>query len=330
MHRRGLLIQVALPADDRNARARLSCQPVTAQGPLVVVVGSINVDYVMRVPRRPAPGETVSGAVLEIHSGGKGANQAVAAARCGAAVEMVGRVGEDAAGQSRMADLAGEGVSTAHVLPTQKVATGAAFISVTPDGENSIISAPGANGVLSLEDVDAAASVISRAGVVVAQLEVPLAAVARAAEVAGPGSLVVLNCAPYRPVPPELLERVDVLVANETEAAGLTGQPVEGIEGARRAGTSILALGPRAVVVTLGPLGAVVVTPDTQDHIAAPKADAVDTTGAGDAFVGAVAAHLAAGDQLSAAVKCGTVAGTATTEQRGAAPVVPATARLSR
>ena len=89
----GLLIQVALPADDRNARARLSCQPVTAQGPLVVVVGSINVDYVMRVPRRPAPGETVSGAVLEIHSGGKGANQAVAAARCGAAVEMVGRVG---------------------------------------------------------------------------------------------------------------------------------------------------------------------------------------------------------------------------------------------
>ena len=116
-----------------------------------------------------------------------------------------------------------------------------------------------------------------------AQLEVPLAAVVRAAEVAGPGSLVVLNCAPYRPVPPGLLERVDVLVANETEAAGLTGEPVEGIEGARRAGHRSWPWA-RAVVVTLGPLGAVVVTPDTQDHIAAQKADAVDTTGAGDAL----------------------------------------------
>jgi ribokinase len=295
----------------------------------VVVVGSINVDYVMRVPRRPAPGETVSGAVLEIHSGGKGANQAVAVARCGAAVEMVGRVGHDAAGQGRIADLAGEGVSTAHVWPTESLATGAAFISVTPDGENSIISAPGANGALSIEDVDRAAPVISRAGVLVAQLEVPLVAVARAAEVAGHGPLIVLNCAPYRPVPAGLLERVDVLVANETEAAGLTGQPVEGIEGARRAGRSILALGPRAVVVTLGPLGAVVVAADKQDHIAAPEANAVDTTGAGDAFVGAVAAHLAAGDQLSSAVRYGTVAGTATTEQRGASPVVPVSARIS-
>ncbi len=215
---------------------------MAARGSLVVVVGSINVDYVMRVSRRPAPGETVSGATLEIHPGGKGANQAVAVARCGAAVEMIGRVGHDAAGQSRMADLAGEGVSTAHVLPTENVATGAAFISVTPDGENSIISAPGANGALSIEDVDGAAPLISRAGVVVAQLEVPLAAVGRAAEVAGRGPLVVLNCAPYRPVPAELLQRVDVLVANETEAAGLTGQPVEGIEGAWRAGASILAL----------------------------------------------------------------------------------------
>jgi len=301
---------------------------VTTRTRPVVVVGSINIDYVMRVSRRPVPGETVSGAVLDIHAGGKGANQAVAVARCGADVEMIGRVGQGAAGEGRMAALAAEGVGTKHVLPTEAAETGAAFISVTPDGENSIIAAPGANALLTTEDIDAAAPVISGAGVLVAQLEVPVAAVDRAAHAAGPDTVVVLNYAPYRSAPEALLERVDVLVANESESANLTGQPVDGIEGASRAAKLILARGPRAVVVTLGPLGALVLTPGEQEHVTAPKVHAVDTTGAGDAFVGALAAHLAAGDPLIRAVRSGTMAGSATTEQPGASPIIPRSVRL--
>jgi ribokinase len=302
---------------------------VTAQNGSVVVVGSINVDYVMRVSRRPVPGETVTDAVLELHGGGKGANQAVAISRCGAVVQMVARVGHDALAEGRIADLTAEGVGTAHVSPTESVQTGAAFISVTPDGENSIIAAPGANAMLTSADIDAAAPLISSAGVLVAQLEVPVSAVARAAEVAAPGVLVVLNYAPYRPAPAELLHRVDVLIANESESAGLTGHSVDGVEGAVRAGKSILARGPSAVVVTLGALGAVVVTPDEEEHIGAAHVRPVDTTGAGDAFVGALAAHLAAGDSLVKAVISGTVAGSATTERSGASPVIPPSVRLS-
>ncbi len=302
---------------------------MTARSRSIVVVGSINVDYVMRVPRRPIPGETVTDAVLEIHGGGKGANQAVAMARCQAGVQMIARVGHGATAEGRIADLAAEGVGTAHVSPTEGVQTGAAFISVTPDGENSIIAAPGANALLTAGDIDAAAPVISGAGVLVTQLEVPVVAVARAAQVAASGALVVLNYAPYRPAPADLLLRVDLLIANESESAGLTGQPVDGIEGAVRAGKSILARGPRAVVVTLGALGAVVVTANEEEHVGAPHVEPVDTTGAGDAFVGALAAHLAAGDPLVRAVRSGTIAGSATTEQRGASPVIPPSVRLS-
>jgi ribokinase len=302
---------------------------VTVRNRLAVVVGSVNVDYVMRVPRRPAPGETVSDAVLETHAGGKGANQAIAAARCGSAVEIIGRVGNDAAGAGRIADLAAERVGTAHLSPTEGIPTGAAFISVTPDGENSIISAPGANGRLTVVDIDEAAPLISSAGVLVAQLEVPVPAVARAAQMAGTSTIVVLNCAPYRRVPPELLERVDVLVANESEITCLTGQGIEGKEGAYRAATSVLAQGPRAVVITLGPLGAVFVTPGKEGHVNPPRVQPVDTTGAGDAFVGALAAHLAYGDPLATAVRCAVLAGSATTEHHGASPVIPMSVRLS-
>jgi ribokinase len=316
-------------APDCKELQTVSCQSVIGRSPTVVVVGSINVDYVMRVPRRPVPGETVSDAVLEIHAGGKGANQAVASAGCGAQVEMVGRVGYDATAEGRIANLAAEGVGTAHVSRTEGVQTGAAFISVTPDGENSIIAAAGANAMLAAQDIDSAAPVISGARVLVTQLEVPVPAVVRAAQVAGPGPLIVLNYAPYCPTPDDLLRRVDVLVANESESAALTAEPFEDLESARRAARLILGRGPRAVVITLGPLGALVVTPDEESHVAAPEVQPVDTTGAGDAFVGALAAHLAAGEPLATAVRFGTEAGSATTEQRGASPVIPASVRLS-
>ena len=290
---------------------------------LVVVVGSVNVDYVMKLGHRPAPGETVSDGVLEMHPGGKGANQAVAAARCGAAVEMVACVGADAAGQTRIADLAGERVGTGHVRRATDALTGVAFVMLTPDGENAIATAAGANTALAIEDIEGAAALIGEARVLVAQLEVPLAAVARAVQLAGPETLVLLNCAPYVAMPPNMLDSVDVLVANENEAAAMTGARFEGVEGARRAGKLLLSLGPRAAVITLGPLGAVVVGPEIEQHVPAPKVCVVDTTGAGDAFVGALAAHLGAGSPLLEAVTIGTAVGSATTEQRGASPVVP-------
>ena len=302
---------------------------MTARTPLVVVVGSINVDYVIRVPRRPAPGETVGDGTLEVHAGGKGSNQAVAAARSGAAVEMVGCVGQDAAGRSRIDDLTAEGVGTSHVRLSKDTVTGSAFITVTPDGENAIVTAAGANAMLATEDVDRAATLISSAAVLVAQLEVPVTTVTRAAQRAGPTTLVVLNCAPYHPLPAVLLERVDVLVANENEAAAIVGERSEGTQGARRAGISLLAHGPRSVLITLGPLGALVITRGKERRVPAPTVQAVDTTGAGDAFVGVLAAHLGAGATLSNAAKFGSIAGSATTEQRGASPVVPVNARLT-
>ena len=174
----------------------------------MVVVGSINIDYVMSVERRPAPGETVGDAVLKLYPGGKGANQAVAAALCGASVEMVARVGSDPNGQARIGDLVVKGIGTSCVRSAAGAPTGVGFITLTPDGENAITVAPGANAELTTEDVEAAGDLIGGAAVLVAQLEVPLAAVIRAAALAGRETIFLLNCAPYRPLPNELLERV--------------------------------------------------------------------------------------------------------------------------
>ena len=259
----------------------------------VVVVGSINVDYIVRVPRRPGAGETVSEGILEVHPGGKGANQAVAAAYCGVPVYMVARVGDDSAGAQRLAELENAGVATAFVARSPGMATGSAFVTVTPDGENTIVVAPGANAGLETPDVERATEILGSAAVLVAQLEVPLASVTRAVELAGPHTQVVLNCAPARPLGPELLGRVDVLVVNEPEAAVLTGHAFSSTVGAFSMAEQLLALGPPAAVVTLGAEGAVLVGPGQRVHVPAPKVAVRDTTGAGDAFVGALAASLA-------------------------------------
>lgn len=289
----------------------------------VVVVGSINVDYIVRVARRPQPGETVSDGVLELHPGGKGANQAVAAARCGAAVELVACVGSDAAGRDRLKMLEAQGVGVSHVRQVEGARTGTAFVSLTPDGENSITIAPGANTELSVSDVDVAAPVISAASVVVAQLEVPLDSVLRAAELVGERSLFVLNAAPYCEIPRGLLDTVDVLVVNESEAGALAGRRFAGTQDAREVAAELCCYGPRAVVVTLGAGGAVVIAPGLDRHVPAPVVRVVDTTGAGDAFVGALAASLDEGLALEAAVAYGVAIGSATTERYGAVPVVP-------
>lgn len=287
----------------------------------MVVVGSINVDQMVVVDRRPGAGETVGNATLETHGGGKGANQAVAAARCGAGVVMVGRVGADAFGVAQRDDLLIERIDARHVLVTEGVTTGVAFVLLTPDGESSIVVVPGANGRLTPTDVDTATPEIRAADVLLAQLEVPIEAVSSAVDRAGRDTTVVLNWSPARAPVDAPLRRCDVLVVNEHEATSLTGVQVDGPLQAIAAGEAVLRLGPHAAVVTLGALGAVVVHGSGSAHVEAPRVQVVDTTGAGDAFVGALAARLARGSGLLAAVEYGVSVGSATTEQRGARTV---------
>jgi ribokinase len=294
----------------------------------VVVVGSVNTDYVLRVGRRPGAGETVGGATLEVHPGGKGANQAVAAARYGAAVALVARVGDDDLGERRRVELEAEGVGTANLLSTAGASSGLAVITVTPDGENSIVVVPGANAELSPGDVGAAEADLAAASVLVLGLEVPMATVVRAAELAGPQTAVLLNAAPAQPLPTELPARVGVLIVNEHEACELAGIPVGGAVDARRAAAVLRERGAGAGVVTLGALGAVLLDASgAVEHVPAPTVHVVDTTGAGDAFVGALASRIAAGATLLEGVEAGVAAGSATTQVVGALAQVPPTLR---
>jgi ribokinase len=290
----------------------------------VFVLGSINQDFVLKVERRPEPGETVTDAKLSTGSGGKGANQGAAAALLGASVSFLGRVGDDEFGEPLVRALEEKGIDTSLIQRASGYQTGAAFITVTPDGENAITVAPGANRAIIPEDVDAASSAIRGARVLVAQMEVPREIVGRAAEVAASGDTrVVLNLAPTFEVPRELLERLDPLVVNEHEAAFLLGSRVEGVEGALSAAPELLSLGPGSAVITLGAAGAVVADSSSTTHIPAPQVEVVDTTGAGDAFVGALAVQLARDASLEEAVSYAVRAGAAAVTKEGAQGALP-------
>jgi len=290
----------------------------------VFVVGSINQDFVLKVERRPKPGETVTDAVLSTHNGGKGANQAAAAALLGASVALLGRVGDEGFGGPLVRALEEKGVDTTLVEPAPDSSTGTAFITVTEDGENAITVAPGANRRLIPEDVDAARGKIGDASVLVVQMEVPRECVARAVEVAGGvGTRAILNLAPPFEVPRTVLENLDPLVVNEHEAAFLLGDSVEGVEAALAAASDLLALGPKSAVVTVGADGAVFAEEGDTGHVPAPKVEVVDTTGAGDAFVGALALRLARGDSLRRAVGYAARAGAAAVTREGAQGALP-------
>jgi ribokinase len=290
----------------------------------VFVVGSINQDFVLSVERRPEPGETVTEAQLSKGNGGKGANQASAAALLGASVMFLGRVGDDGFGEPLVEALADKGVDTSLIEASPDSSTGTAFITVTPDGENAITVAPGANRSLSAEDVDEASDAIGEARVLVAQMEVPLEVVLRAVEVAArQGTRALVNLAPTAEVPRELLEKLDPLVVNEHEAAFLLKERVEGVEGALSAAPELLELGPKSAVITLGREGAVFSEGESLGHLSAPKVDAVDTTGAGDAFVGALAAKLAQELPLNDAVAYAVRAGAAAVTKKGAQGALP-------
>ncbi|NHC43790.1 ribokinase [Motilibacter aurantiacus] len=291
--------------------------------PAVVVVGSCNEDVVVPVERLPVPGQTVLGGDRARFPGGKGANQAVAAARLGCDVTLVGRVGDDEPGRSMLAALAAEGVAVGHVPTTAGVPSGAAFIAVDGVGENLIVVSPGANARLTPADVAAAEPLLSVADVLLCQLEVPVECVRRAAGLARAGrARVLLNPAPAVRLDRDLLDQVDVLVPNRTELGLLTGRPAPvTLDEALAAARLLPGLD---VVVTLGGDGALVVGRDgSAQHVPAAAVDAVDTVGAGDAFCAGLADALARGATLPEAVQWAVaVAGLATT-RRGAQPAMP-------
>ena len=290
----------------------------------IVVLGSLNMDLIVRTERIPRPGETVHGYGFSTVPGGKGANQAAAAARLGAAVTMLGRVGQDAFGDAMLDNMMMQGVETGYILRDRREPSGIALIQIQEDGDNSIVVAPGANGRVSIDDVDRATDLIWGASFLVAQFEVPLPVVRHAIGIAASkGVPVVLNPAPAYAVDPGFLEGVYCLVVNETEAETLTGMAVADLPGARAAGIELQAMGVPVVIVTLGGQGALLVAEGKPLHVPARQVTVVDTTAAGDAFIGGLVASLDRGMDLPDAVRYATCAGSLATTVLGAQTSLP-------
>ncbi|MFH1716288.1 MAG: ribokinase [Planctomycetota bacterium] len=267
--------------------------------PKIVVVGSSNMDLVVKSPRIPVVGETILGEGFIMIPGGKGANQAVAAAKLGADVCFVARLGDDLFGRQSLNNFVQEGVDTTYVVSTKEAPSGVALITVDQAGNNVIVVAPGANERLSPEDVSKAQSSIASSGALVAQLEVPLETVEFAGRLANEsGVAFVLDPAPARKLSAEFLRTVDVLTPNETEAQILTGVEVTGEDSARIAANSLLESGVKAVILTMGAKGFLLATGDGTEFVPAVRVDAVDATAAGDAFTGSLAVKLAEGKTL--------------------------------
>ena len=290
----------------------------------ITVVGSLNMDLVARTAHIPQPGETILGVDLQYHPGGKGANQAVAAARVGGNVTMIGRVGDDAFAQPLLDNLAQSGVDNSLVLRTDNIATGVALIVVDDNGENSIVVASGANMKLMPQDVEAAEETIAASGYLLLQLESPLETVERAAEIARQHDVkVILNPAPAQPLPESLLKHVNILIPNETETALLTNMPVGTEEETHAAINALSQLGVDTVIMTLGERGALLAQNGEFTEVPAFKVNPVDTTAAGDAFVGGLAAALTEGLPLTSAVQRANATGALATTVAGAQPSLP-------
>jgi ribokinase len=286
----------------------------------VIVIGSVNSDVSVMTPRLPRPGETVIGTRHFFGPGGKGANQAVAVARLGGNVGLVAMVGADEGGGSMLEGLADEGVDVSGVGIDPEAATGIAVITIDANAENTIVVSPGANHRLTPEHIDRNATAISNARVVLAQLEVPLETIEAAARISR--GVFCLNPAPARPLPAELLERVDVLVPNRSELSALSGSGA--VVGNDEVADVARGLRPqRPTVVTLGSDGAVLVEGAQTRRFQAFPVEAIDPTGAGDAFCGALAFSLSRGDALEEAVAFSSAAGAVSVTQAGAQSGMP-------
>jgi ribokinase len=298
--------------------------------PKIIVVGSANTDFVVRVPQLPAQGETVLGGDFKIAKGGKGANQAVAAARLGGEVTLVARLGDDHLGRDALSAYQHEGIDTRFLVLDRDAPSGVALIMVNPKGENLIAVAPGANDRLSPKDVLAAEKAFMGAGYLLVQLEIPLETVQAAAELAHRYTVrVILNPAPARPLPIEILRWVDILTPNETEAAILAGE-APSTKNQDHLSYLFARIGVPNLVVTLGSAGAYILNQAQKSLVPSFSITPVDTTASGDAFNGALALALAQGHDLSQAVRYANAAGALTATHAGAQPSLPSAVELEQ
>ncbi|MDR7537733.1 MAG: ribokinase [Armatimonadota bacterium] len=292
----------------------------------VTVLGSLNTDLVVWAPRLPQVGETVPGGTFAVFHGGKGANQAVAAARLGAEVTMIGCVGADAFGRQLIEGLAAEGIDTRHVRVADGAASGVALITVDPQARNTIVVAAGANERVEARDVDAAAEAIAASQVLLLQLEVPLDAVVHAATLARRHRCCIIldpAPAPAAPLPKELFESLSVIVPNEVEARVLTGVDVSDEGGAAAAARRLLVMGAQAVVIKRGAAGALWATGSESEAVPGIPVRAVDSTAAGDAFAAALGVALGEGRALRDAVRLANAAAALSVTRMGAQPSMP-------
>lgn len=285
----------------------------------IVVVGSLNMDLVVRTQRHPQIGETVLGHDFQTYPGGKGANQAVAAARLGGSVKMIGRIGVDAFGDTLLEKVTADGVDTRHILRDTDAPTGVAFITVDEQGQNTIVVASGSNGRLAPQDITRAEDIFTEASVLLLQLECPLSAVEHAIDIARKyNTKIVLNPAPAQLLNSDLLERVDFLIPNQTELRLLAGQ-----ESVSASVDVLIGMGVKSIVVTLGEAGSMVIDGGRQELVPAYKVPVVDTTAAGDAFAGAFALALSEGNSVLEAARWGNAAGALSVMRAGAQPSLP-------
>jgi len=292
--------------------------------PRIIVVGSSNMDLVVKSQRIPAVGETILGGDFIMAPGGKGANQAVAAAKLGAEVFFIAKLGDDIFGSQSLSNFKKEGVNTKYVLQTKEAPSGVALIMVDDRGNNSIVVAPGANQKLTPQDVKEAEPDIASSGALVAQLEVPLETIEFAAQTANSSDVpFILDPAPARELSPELLAMVDVLTPNETEARILTGMEVTDEDSARAASENLLERGVKAVIVTMGAKGYLLATSEEMEFVVARKVKAVDATAAGDAFTGSLACGMAQGRTLAEAALFANYVAALSVTKMGAQPSMP-------
>lgn len=290
----------------------------------VVVVGSLNMDLVTRAERLPRPGETLIGQSFATVSGGKGANQAVASARLGAEVSMIGCVGADGYGEQLRAALLAEQIDC-QALTTVEGSSGVALIVVDDSSQNAIVIVAGANGLLTSDVVKGFDPVLQAADVIICQLEVPLQTVGytlkRGREL---GKTMILNPAPASsPLPADWYSSIDYLIPNESEASALSGLPVDSLETAEAAASCLIAAGAGKVIITLGAQGSLFANGQGFEYFPAPKVKAVDTTAAGDTFVGGFAAALAVGKSEAEAIRFGQTAAALSVTRAGAQPSIP-------
>lgn len=290
----------------------------------IVIIGSSNTDMVVKSSKLPVPGETVLGGDFAMNPGGKGANQAVAAARLGGDVTFICKVGNDMFGKQAIALYEKEGIDISQVSTDDKCQSGVALITVDSTGENCIAVASGANGTLSPSDIDKAAGVINKADLVLMQLETPLDTVEYAAELASRNGIkVILNPAPAQTIPDKLLRSLYMIVPNTTEAELLSGKKIDSWESACNAAKIIADKGVKIVIITLGAMGALVLDNGEYHKAEVQKIDAVDTTAAGDTFCGALCVALSEGLSIMDAVTFANKASGISVSRMGAQPSIP-------